>query len=61
MVRSGTEQQQQHASSPPDDSSSSGSATDVWAIGVVAALLAAAGLVGLRRRIPHNPAHGRRS
>jgi hypothetical protein len=33
----------------------------VWAIGVVAVLLAAAGLVGVRRRMPHNPAHGGRS
>jgi hypothetical protein len=41
--------------------SSSGSSTDAWAIGVVAVLLAAAGLVGLRRRMPHNPAHGGRS
>ncbi len=44
----------------PAGSSSSGSSTDARAIGVVAALLAAAGLVGLRRRMPHNPAHGRR-
>jgi hypothetical protein len=51
----------QRAAAPADDSSSSGSSTDAWAIGVVAALLAAAGLVGLRRRMPHNPAHGRRS
>jgi len=42
-------------------SSSSGSNTDVWAIGVLAALLAVAGLVGVRRRMPHNPAHGGRS
>ena len=41
--------------------SASGSSTDVWAIGVVAVLLAAAGLVGVRRRMPHNPAHGGRS
>jgi hypothetical protein len=59
LVRPGTERQR--VSSRADDSSSSGSATDVWAIGVVAALLAAGGLVGLRRRMPHNPAHGRRS
>jgi hypothetical protein len=59
LVRS--EPQHPRASSRPDDSSSSRSATDAWAIGVVAALLAAAGLVGLRRRMPHNPAHGRRS
>ena len=45
----------------PATSSSSGSNTDVWAIAVVAALLAAAGLVGVRRRMPHNPAHGGRS
>lgn len=45
----------------PATSSSSGSNTDVWAIGVVAVLLAAAGLVGVRRRMPHNPAHGGRS
>ncbi|HKV68574.1 MAG TPA: hypothetical protein VJN72_10845, partial [Gaiellales bacterium] len=40
--------------------SSSGSSSDAWAIGVVAVLLAAAGLVGVRRRMPHNPAHGGR-
>ena len=45
----------------PTPSSPPGSDTDVWAIGIVAALLAAAGLVGVRRRIPHNPAHGGRS
>jgi hypothetical protein len=45
----------------PAPSSSSGSSTDVWAIAVVAVLLAAAGLVGVRRRMPHNPAHGGRS
>ena len=56
-----TEGRQQRASAPDDGPSSSGSATDLWAIGVVAALLAAARLVGLRRRMPHNPAHGRRS
>jgi hypothetical protein len=49
------------AASPAASSSSSGSSTDVWAIAVVAVLLAAAGLVGLRRRMPHNPAHGGRS
>ena len=59
LVRSETHHRR--ASSQRDDSSSSGSATDAWAIGVVAALLGAAGLVGLRRRMPHNPAHGRRS
>jgi hypothetical protein len=48
------------AAAPPAASSSSGSSTDVWAIGVVAVLLAAAGLVGVRRRMPQNPAHGRR-
>jgi hypothetical protein len=53
--------EQHRRSSSPDGSASSGSSTDVWAIAVVAALLAAAGLVGLRRRMPHNPAHGRRS
>jgi hypothetical protein len=42
-------------------SSSSGSGTNAWAIGVAAVLLAGAGLVGLRRRMPHNPAHGGRS
>lgn len=42
-------------------SSSSESHTDVWAIAVVAVLLAGAGMVGLRRRMPHNPAHGGRS
>lgn len=46
---------------PADDSSTAGSSTDAWAIGVVAVLLAAAGLVGLRHRMAHNPAHGRRS
>src|SRR5690349_12362155 len=45
----------------PSSSSSSGSSTDVWAIAVVAVLLAAAGMVGVRRRMPHNPAHGGRS
>jgi hypothetical protein len=45
----------------PAPSSSSGSSTDVWAIAVVAVLLAAAGMVGVRRRMPHNPAHGGRS
>ncbi len=49
------------AAAPADDSSTAGSSTDAWAIGVVAVLLAAAGLVGLRRRMAHNPAHGRRS
>jgi len=49
------------AAAPSAPSSSSGSHTDVWAIGVVAVLLAAAGLVGVRRRMPHNPAHGGRS
>ena len=39
----------------------SGSNTDAWAIGAVAVLLAAAGLVGVRRRMPHNPAHGGRT
>jgi hypothetical protein len=50
-----------HTTAAPAASSSSGSSTDVWAIGVVAVLLAAAGLVGVRRRMPHNPAHGGRS
>jgi hypothetical protein len=59
LVRS--QAQHQRASPRPDGSASSGSVTHAWAIGVVAALLAAAGLVGLRRRMPHNPAHGRRS
>jgi len=45
----------------PARSSSSASNTDVWAIAVVAVLLAAAGMVGVRRRMPHNPAHGGRS
>ena len=45
---------------PAPSSSSSGSNTDVWAIAVVAVLLAAAGMVGVRRRMPHNPAHGGR-
>ena len=45
----------------PAPSPSPGSSTDAWAIAVVAALLAAAGLVGVRRRMPHNPAHGGRS
>jgi hypothetical protein len=49
------------AAAPSAPSSASGSHTDVWAIGVVAVLLAAAGLVGVRRRMPHNPAHGGRS
>jgi len=50
-----------HAAAPSAPSSSSESNTDVWAIGVVAVLLAAAGLVGVRRRMPQNPAHGGRS
>jgi hypothetical protein len=45
----------------PARSSSSASNTDVWAIAVVAVLLVAAGTVGVRRRMPHNPAHGGRS
>ena len=49
------------ASTPTPPPSSSGSSTDAWAIGVTAVLLAAAGLVGVRRRMPHNPAHGGRS
>jgi hypothetical protein len=58
LVQSHTRRQQ--PAPPSDSSTSSGSPTDAWAIGVVAVLLAAAGLVGLRRRMPHNPAHGRR-
>lgn len=49
-----------HPMRTPAGPPASGSSTDAWAIGVVLALLAAAGLVGLRRRMPHNPAHGRR-
>lgn len=49
-----------HQVRPAAGPSASGSSTDAWAIGVVLALLAAAGLVGLRRRMPHNPAHGGR-
>ena len=45
----------------PAPSPSSSSTADVWAIAVVAVLLAAGGMVGLRRRMPHNPAHGGRS
>ena len=46
---------------PPAPPPSSGSSTDAWAIGALAVLLAAAGLVGVRRWMPHNPAHGGRS
>jgi hypothetical protein len=53
--------QRQRAGSPAHGSPSSGSSTDAWAIGAVAVLLAGAGLVGLRRRMPDNAAHGRRS
>jgi hypothetical protein len=56
-----TSARQQRAVPPPDGSPSSGSSTDAWAIGAVAVLLAGAGLVGLRRRMPHNAPHGGRS
>jgi len=55
-----TAHRQRTAAPPAPSSSSSGSSTDMWAIGVAAALLAVAGLVGVRRRMPQNPADGRR-
>lgn len=45
----------------PAAPSSSSSNRAAWAIGSVVVLLAGAGLVGVRRRMPHNPAHGGRS
>lgn len=53
---------QKHRAAPaPSGSSSSGTSEAAWGIGIVVVLLAGAGLVGVRRRMPHNPAHGGRS
>jgi hypothetical protein len=55
-------QTQKHRPAPaPSGASSSGTSEAAWGIGIVVVLLAGAGLVGVRRRMPHNPAHGGRS